>query len=166
MNPEIRVLIDAPIQNPASANKDMLLVFYALPNGNTIEQTIGKVPNSADDWHYNIQHIGAQARFVRSLLPHKSVAIVYLENALQSWPAWRKKYGDELIPDVISSVKEIFTTNNVQVVLTSHSGGGSFVFGTLTPRKQFLMILSGLHFWTATMRMIARWDIKISSSSG
>jgi len=107
------------------------LVFYALPNGNTIEQTIGKAIQPRDDWHYDIQHIGAQTRFLRSVLPDKTIVVVYLENSLKSWPAWRKKYGNELIPDVISSIKELFATNNAQIVLNSHSGGGSFMFGYL-----------------------------------
>lgn len=99
--------------------------------GNTIEQTIGKVMKSSDDWHNDIQHIGAQTRFLRSLIPDKAVVVVYLENALKSWPAWRKKYGNELIPHVINTVKGLFATNHVEVVLSSHSGGGSFIFGYL-----------------------------------
>jgi len=38
-------------------NDKVLLVFYALPNGNSIEQTVGKNLKEGDDWHYNIQHI-------------------------------------------------------------------------------------------------------------
>jgi len=131
MDPEITVQINAPTHNSSAASNNVLLVFYALPNGNSIEQTVGKAPNSTNEWRYDIQHIGAQARFVRSLLPEKSVVIVYLENSLESWPAWRKKYGDGLIPEVIRSVKKLFETNYVQIVLNSHSGGGSFIFGYL-----------------------------------
>ena len=129
IDPEIRVLINAPATNSACASNRVFLVFYALPNGNTIEQTIGKVPGEGDDWHYDIQHIGAQTRFLRSVLPDKSIVVVYLENNLQGWPAWRKKYGDKLIPDVVSRVKDLFATNDIQVVLNGHSGGGSFIFG-------------------------------------
>jgi len=131
MDPEIKILINAPATNSTVATSNVLLVFYALPNGNTIEQTIGKVSAPGDDWRSDIQHIGAQTRFVRSLLPNQSLMVVYLENALHSWPAWRKKYGDRLIPKVINSIKELFATNDVQIVLNSHSGGGSFIFGYL-----------------------------------
>jgi hypothetical protein len=135
MDPDITVQINAPSRNSVTASNNVLLVFYALPNGNSIEQTVGRATNSAVEWRYDIQHIGAQTRFVRSLLPEKSVVVVYLENSLQSWPAWRKKYRDELIPDIIDSVKKLFATNNVQVVLNSHSGGGSFIFGYLNAMK-------------------------------
>jgi len=132
MDPEVTVQINAP----ASTSSNVLLVFYALPNGNSIEQTVGRATNSTTDWRYDIQHIGAQTRFVRSLLPQRSVVVVYLENSLESWPAWRKKYGDNLIPDIIHSVKKLFATNNVQVVLNSHSGGGSFIFGYVNAVKE------------------------------
>jgi hypothetical protein len=131
IDPEIKVLINASASNSTAANNQVLLVLYALPNGNTIEQTVGKAPRPGEDWHYNIQYIGAQTRFLRSLLPDKSIVIVYLENDLKSWPAWRKKYGDELIPDIIKNLKGLFATNNVRVALNSHSGGGSFIFGYL-----------------------------------
>jgi hypothetical protein len=136
MNPEITVQINAPARNSVAANNNVLLVFYALPNGNSIEQTVGRATNSAAEWRYDIQHIGAQTRFIRSLLPDKSVVVVYLENGLESWPAWRKKYGDELIPDIINSIKKLFATNRIQMVLNSHSGGGSFIFGYVNAVKE------------------------------
>ena len=43
------------------------LVLFALPNGNSIEWTKGKEMKSGDDWHFDIQHIAAQTRFVRNL---------------------------------------------------------------------------------------------------
>jgi hypothetical protein len=131
MDPEITAQINAPPPKSAAASNNVLLVFYALPNGNSIGQTVGRTTSSTNDWRYDLQHIGAQTRFIRSLLPDKSVVLVYLENTLQSWPSWRKKYGDGLLPDVINNVKKLFATNNVQVVLNSHSGGGSFIFGYL-----------------------------------
>jgi hypothetical protein len=136
MDPEIKIQINAPSHLPIVASNNVLLIFYALPNGNTIEQTVGRTRNSGDDERYEIQHVGAQTRFIRSLLPNRSIVVVYLENDLKSWPSWRKKYGDGLIPDVINSVKQLFATNNLQVVLNSHSGGGSFIFGYLNAVKK------------------------------
>src|SRR5262249_28504590 len=135
MDPEIEVQINAPSQGSSAASNNVLLVFYALPNGNSIQQTVGRVRNSGDDERYDIQQIGAQTRFTRALLPDKSIVVVYLENGLKSWPAWRKKYPDDLIPDIINSVKKLFATKNAQVVLNSHSGGGSFIFGYLNAVK-------------------------------
>lgn len=57
--PGTRILINAPAGG-FGRNDKVLLIFYALPNGNTIEQTFGKNLKEGDDWHFNIQHIGAQ----------------------------------------------------------------------------------------------------------
>src|SRR5690606_13328021 len=32
-----------------------ITILYALPNGNTTEQTIGRTPDPDEDWHYAIQ---------------------------------------------------------------------------------------------------------------
>jgi hypothetical protein len=127
--PEVRVLINAPAQ--LSSGKPVELILYALPNGNTTEQTIGKALKPGEDWHYNIQHIGAQMRFLRELLPDRALVVAYLENSLKSWPAWRKKYGDKPISVLVTSLRKTFPTNDLRVVLTGHSGGGSFIFGWL-----------------------------------
>jgi hypothetical protein len=50
---------------------------------------------------------------------------------MKSWPAWRKQHGDRAIPDIIAVVRRIFVDSNVEIALTSHSGGGSFIFGYL-----------------------------------
>src|SRR5262245_17312889 len=55
---DTRILINAPRQIDPS--KPTLLIFYGLPSGNTIEQTIGCAEQPGLDWHYYIQHIGAQ----------------------------------------------------------------------------------------------------------
>lgn len=136
MDPEIKIHINAPAAETFSATNKVFLVLYALPNGNTTEQTIGKTIEPGDDWRYDIQHLGAQTRFLRSLLPNQNLIVVYLENNLKSWPAWRKKYGDNLIPDLVNNLKKLFATNDLQVVLSSHSGGGSFVFGYINTMEK------------------------------
>jgi hypothetical protein len=109
--------------------KPVLLVLYTLPNGNTIEQTIGRKLRPGDDWHFDIQHIGAQTRFLRAMITNRTIVVAYLEAGMKSWPAWRKKHGDALIPEIVTAMKNFFPTNRVEVVLASHSGGGSFIFG-------------------------------------
>src|SRR5207249_6464279 len=52
LDPDVRVLIDTPPENISSAQKKVLLLLYALPNGNTIEQTVGRALKPGDDWHY------------------------------------------------------------------------------------------------------------------
>ncbi len=65
--PGTRILINAPLKGFEKDDR-VLLVIYALPNGNSIEQTFGKNLKEGDDWHFNIQHIGAQTRFLRNII--------------------------------------------------------------------------------------------------
>lgn len=128
---EVRILINAPTRESFATSKPVLLVFYALPNGNTIEQTIGKKLQPGDDWHFDIQHIGAQTRWLRSEITNRTIVVAYLEAGMKSWPAWRKKYNDQRIVAILDGVRGIFSAEKTEVVLASHSGGGSLVFGYL-----------------------------------
>ncbi len=129
--PEVKVLVNSPARTNFAPDKPVLLVFYALPNGNTIEQTFGHAHRPGDDWHFDIQHIGAQTRFLRELITNRTVVVAYLEADQKSWPAWRKKNGDAGIPEIVARVKHLFPTNRLELALTGHSGGGSFIFGYL-----------------------------------
>ncbi len=91
--PGTRILINAPVEG-FGRNDRVLLVIYALPNGNTIEQTFGKKMKEGDDWHFDIQHIGAQTRFIRGVLKDQTVVVAYLENSRKSWPAWNSNTPD------------------------------------------------------------------------
>jgi hypothetical protein len=122
----VRVMINRP---EARSPKPVLLVFYALPNGNTIEQTVGKSIRPGDDWHFDIQHIGAQTRFLRETIPDRSVVVAYLENDLLSWPSWRGAHGDDGFPAIIDAVRKRFDASSTRIVLNAHSGGGSLIFG-------------------------------------
>jgi hypothetical protein len=124
--PGVRVVIDRPA---TIAEKPVLLVFFGLPNGNTIEQTIGKAIQTGDDWHFDIQHIGAQTRFLREAIPDRAVVVAYLENDLKSWPSWRRAHGDGGIKAILDSVRSRFDPSRTRVVLAGHSGGGSLIFG-------------------------------------
>ena len=126
---EVRILVNAPAQASFATNKPVLLVFYALPNGNSIEQTVGKKLQAADDWHSDIQHIGAQTRWLRNVVTNKTIVVAYLEASMRSWPAWRKKHGDQRIAEILDGVRGIFSGSKTEVVLASHSGGGSLIFG-------------------------------------
>jgi hypothetical protein len=129
--PEVKVRVNAPGPSSFAPGRKVLLIFYALPNGNTTDQTIGKAMQPGDDWHYDIQHIGAQTRFLRQLIQDRVVVVAYLEAASKSWPAWRKQHGDNLIPEIVATVRKLFAGREVEIVLTGHSGGGSFIFGYL-----------------------------------
>jgi hypothetical protein len=135
LDPEVKVQINAPPAAAFVTGKKTLLILYTLPNGNTTEQTIGRQTKPGDDWHFDIQHIGAQTRFLRQLLPDRNIVIAYLEAGAKtiprSWPAWRKKNGDAPIPGIVAAIRKIFADETAEIVLSGHSGGGSFIFGYL-----------------------------------
>jgi hypothetical protein len=140
--PGVRILID----EPAVLKQNVLLVLYALPNGNTIEETFGRklLPqpvtaskqSNTPGWRFDIQHIGAQTRFLRQELSasgsdpqsSSSLVVAYLENEKHSWPTFLKTQNQELPITVVSALIDHFKGSNVKVVLDSHSGGGAFVF--------------------------------------
>ena len=135
--PLTRILINAPLEG-FKRNDRVLLIFFGLPNGNTIEQTFGKRLKEGDDWHYNIQHIGAQTRFLRHRLPNKTIVTVYLETAQKSWPAWVANTHDSVntVKGIVDHVKAMFSLWNPEIVLNGHSGGGRFVFSYLNAVKK------------------------------
>jgi len=126
---DVRIHLNAPSVENFDPHKPVALVLYALPNGNTIEHTAGKIMTPGDDWHYAIQHIAAQTRFVRHYpLPHNLV-LAYLETSQLSWPAWKRIHPDhgQIICSIVDSLKNIFQDYKPFIVLNGHSGGGSFI---------------------------------------
>ena len=128
------------------------IIIYALPNGNTTEQTFGKKLAQGDDWHFDIQHIGAQTEFIRNADVNTNYIVVYAENALKSWPAWRRKYAnsDTQIGEIVSSLLERYKNFNPQVILSGHSGGGSFIFGYINSQTQIPAYIERIGFLDAT----------------
>lgn len=118
--------------------KKTLIIFYALPNGNSIEWTMGKTLQPADDWQYDIQHIAAQTRYLRAVMNDRNIIVVYMANQLKSWPAWKKQQsnGPSEIKRMVDSITGIFATYHPEIMLNSHSGGGSFIFGYLDAVNQ------------------------------
>lgn len=126
---DIKVTIDQPL----SSKKQTIVIFFALPNGNSTEQTMGKKLQPGDDWHFDIQHIRAQTRFIRKKVKDKNIVVIYLENNYKSWPSWKQKHPEfkELIPHLVDSLSDIVEGKHKSVYLNGHSGGGSFIFGYL-----------------------------------
>ncbi len=123
------------INAPLHFNKkgETFLVLFALPNGNSIEWTKGKKMNAGDDWHYDIQHIAAQTRYVRKLDKKNNYIIAYLMADNKSWPAWKRTHHGsfDLIRSFVDSLADRFKEYHPKIVLNGHSGGGSFIFGYL-----------------------------------
>ncbi|MGH2552707.1 MAG: hypothetical protein ACRDEB_03255 [Chitinophagaceae bacterium] len=128
---DIKITIDRPLI--FSGHKNTIITLYALPNGNTTEQTMGKKMQPGDDWHFDIQHIRAQTKFIREQMPHKNFVVIYLENNLRSWPAWKQNHPDfrKEIPYLVDTLAGLFGTKHKKIYLNGHSGGGSFIFGYL-----------------------------------
>lgn len=126
--PNTRVMINFPAV--IDEHKTTQLIIYALPNGNAIEMTAGKKFSTGMDWHFDIQHIAAQTRFIRRKLSDKNIIVAYVESKEKSWPAWRQKISDDAahIARIINYIR-FETGNPLDVTLSAHSGGGSFITG-------------------------------------
>jgi hypothetical protein len=135
--PGIRTILNAPTAlDPAKPNR---LIIFATPNGNTIEQTLGTALSDngisgKTDWHFDIQHIAAQVRCLREIDKRENIVLACVEAEGLSWPAWRAKHTDNaaIIRLFVESLRGRFaspTGGLPRVILTGHSGGGSFTFG-------------------------------------
>jgi hypothetical protein len=131
LHPGVTATIVAPTSLDPRERVDLIL--YALPNGNTTAETIGRAAGDGVGWRYDIQHIGAQTRALRARgLPQ--AVVVYLEAETRSWPEWRRVHGPERASARISSIVDqlryaIGNPAQLAVTLTGHSGGGSFAWG-------------------------------------
>ncbi len=129
----VRILLNAPAAAQFDAKHPTLLIIYATPNGNTIEQTMGSTLEKGTDWHFDIQHIAAQTRRLREVDKEENIVLACVQAEGRSWPAWRQKHADNaaLIRALVESLLKRVPGAPVRVALTGHSGGGSFLFGFL-----------------------------------
>jgi len=152
--PDSRIVINSPINGQINPKLKTRILFFALPNGNTIEQTAGKLVAPSDDWHFDIQHIAAQTRFLRENDRRYNYIIVYLEASMKAWTAHAAKYPDSpklynhLIDTVCSIIAGNFVNNDgmrtvclvpqekQEVILSSHSGGGRFMFNYINGNEK------------------------------
>jgi hypothetical protein len=149
--PGVTATIVAPSQIDASKRIDLIL--YALPNGNTTLQTIGRKMRDGLDWHYDIQHIGAQTLALRTRGMPQAI-VVYLEADKRSWPAWRQSLGypqaNRRIVEIVDQIRyAVGNPDDMRVTLTGHSGGGSFMFGFIEGRDSLPAWLERIAFLDA-----------------
>ncbi len=129
--PGVTATLVAPAQLDVGRRVDLIL--YALPNGNSTAETMGRKLVEGVGWRFDIQHIGAQTRALRARgLPQ--AIVVYLEADTRSWPEWRRVHGTERANARIVALVEqlraaIGNPAQLAVTLTGHSGGGSFAWG-------------------------------------
>lgn len=132
-NPSNKTLTEIDLPDSLYRDRKTLLIFYALPNGNSIEWTRGKRISGSDDWHFDIQHIKAQTDYLRSVMTDHNLVVAYMANTLKSWPAWKREAPGRPaeIRRMVDSITGSFASYHPRVMLNSHSGGGSFIFGYL-----------------------------------
>jgi hypothetical protein len=131
---DVTITIDLPQQLKGTRTQ---IIIYALPNGNTTAQTMGKKLRPGDDWHFDIQHIKAQTGFIRNADPQTNYIIAYLENDQKSWPAWTNRYaGQRLTARIIDTIDYLVRIPGAAIHLSSHSGGGAFIFDYLKQEQQ------------------------------
>lgn len=150
--PDSRVAVD---YGTACGERPVVLVLYALPNGNTIEWTAGKKMEPEDNWHYDIQHIKAQTEFVRATDSSRHYIVAYLQASMKAWTAHAARYNGMtdsylLYPRLVDTLEQIVcqaTGKPVsEMVLSSHSGGGRFMFNYISGVKEIPAKISRLAF--------------------
>lgn len=171
--PGIKVEVNAPSASEFDSSLPTAIVLYGLPNGNTTDWTIGKQAAEGDDWHFQIQHIGAQTRYIRSLRPGFNLVTVYLEAEQLSWGSWRaaNKGGDSLIARLAEELLCTFGKYEPYIVLSGHSGGGNIPFGfmdaidTIPSYVRRIVFLDSNYNWDDSRYggKLARW---LGSSAG
>jgi len=136
--PNIRIHINVASVDLFDYSKAVNLALFALPNGNTIEQTIGKQMKDGVDWHYNIQNIGAQTRWLRKNSKNQNLVIAYLEAKQKSWPAWKSQSPEyeKICNNLVEYLTVIFPQTDIKVTLTGHSGGGRFIFSFMDAHNE------------------------------
>lgn len=127
--PDVNLMIDEPETLIPGAPTE--IIFYALPNGNSIEWTAGKKMEEGDDWHFNIQHIAAQTAFLRDHNRGRNYITVYLMAKQKAWNTWHKLHTDicrETYESIFADVISLYEQYNPTVTISSHSGGGYLIF--------------------------------------
>ncbi len=163
LDPGVTATLVAPAQ--LDARKPMDLILYALPNGNSTAETMGRRLADGVGWRFDIQHIAAQTRELRARgLPQTVVA--YLEADSKSWPAWRAKLGyDRANARIVEMVAQLRAAlgdpPRISVTLTGHSGGGSFDFGFIDGQEALPDWLTRIAFLDANYNFEPRHGDKM-----
>jgi len=118
--------------------KPTRVIFFALPAGNTIEQTIGAQKKEGQDWHFNIQQIAAQTRQLRETNPDENIVVTYIEAPKLNANAWRKGDPDrgKIIAALFDDVKTKLGTPNATIDISGHSAGRSLKFSYIDSMEQ------------------------------
>lgn len=130
----VRAWVNAPGPGAFDPARPTLLVIFATPNGNSLEETAGRQRKPGLHWRNDIQHIAAQTRLLRANDPSRNIVLAIVQPEPKSWPSWRSKRKQDNGPRIRAIVEKIKATlppssHKLSVVLSGHSGGGSFITG-------------------------------------
>jgi hypothetical protein len=130
---QVRIHVNAPLDSTGKPAKATRLLIYTLPAGNTLEQTLGSQMKPGLDWHYDIQHVAAQTRLLRTLDPNEPIVLVCAEAPKRYWGGFRQSVPDanKQIAAMVADWRKQFGADDAKVMLTGHSAGGSFMFGVI-----------------------------------
>lgn len=132
----VRLGMDLPAGPDFDSARPTILIIYATPNGSTVEQTLGgKAAEGAAalDYRFDLQHVAAQVRRWRELDRRENIALAVVQAPQKSWPAFRKAHEDarQLERDIVETAAKRVGIPVAGILLTGHSGGGSFLFGVI-----------------------------------
>ncbi len=132
----LRVHVNAP--GNFDHKKPTRVVVFALPAGNTIEQTIGTTKKDGQDWHFEIQQIAAQTRKLRESSPGENIVVAYVEAPRLNPGAWHKDQvgRGEIIGQLANDIKSKIGAPNATIDFSSHSAGRSLVNSYLDETPQ------------------------------
>jgi hypothetical protein len=155
---QVRFHVNAPREADGKPARATRLIVYALPNGNTIEHTLGCRMTEGLDWHYDIQHVAAQVRLLRSLMRSERIVLLCAEAPGLSWPTFRRTVPDAntRILRMLQNWRQHFATDDADVTLTGHSGGGSFMFGVIEAADQLPETIDRIAFLDANYSFDAK----------
>lgn len=130
----VRLFADLPTGGEFDPKRPTVLVVYATPNGSTIEQTLGgKAADGAAplDYRFDLQHVAAQVRCWREVDQRENIALAVVQASEKSWPAFRKAHADapQREREIVATAVKHVGVPVAYLVLTGHSGGGSFLWG-------------------------------------
>ncbi len=169
VEPNQRIHVNTSLDEAGEPTRGTRLIVYTLPNGNTIEQTLGCRMADGLDWHYDIQHVAAQVRLLREQHGHvgetlrdshrargetrsrERIALLCAEAGGLSWPTWRRTQPDAnaKIAQLVDDWRRKFGTDDCRVMLTGHSGGGSFMFGLIEASDEIPSYIDRIAFLDA-----------------
>ena len=151
---DVLIVVNAPME--MDAKKKTKMILYALPNGNDIEYTAGKVrKGEEEDFRYDVQHIAAQTRWLRENKPEYNYVTVYLQASMRSWGTWRRLHRDnglsaKILPAIIQDMADLYKPYNPSITLSSHSGGGYFIFEYLRVAEKINPLIERIAFLDST----------------